>query len=145
LLDFRGLDKPAPRGCTGAAQRKEITFHNHLGGNHRQFASTIKVDDTSYDLNVGACKCCGEPRYRLMRCNGASFSVYEISSADCENLEEYVAELHSVLAVDVETKLTVLREIIAERNSRGFFETEGMGPFRVGLIDKARIHFQRRD
>jgi hypothetical protein len=47
--------------------------------------------------------------------------------------------------VDVETKLTFLREIIAERNSRGFFETEGMGPFRVGLIDKARIHFQRRD
>jgi hypothetical protein len=100
---------------------------------------TIKVDDTSYDLYVGACKCCGEPRYRLMRCNGASFSIYEVSSEDCENLEEYVAELHSVLAVDVATKFTVLKEIIAERNSRGFFETEGMSPFRVGLIDKARL------
>jgi hypothetical protein len=100
---------------------------------------TIKVDDTSYDLYAGPCKCCGEIRYRLMRCNGASFSIYEISPADCENLENYVAELHSVLAVDVKTKLTGLKETIAELNSRGFFEAEGMSPFRVGLIDKARL------
>jgi len=100
---------------------------------------TIKVDDTSYDLYVGPCKCCGEIRYRLMRCNGASFSIYEMSSADCENLEDYVADLHSVLAVDVETKLKGLKDTIAELNSRGLFEAEGMSPFRVGLIDKARL------
>src|SRR3954454_4472642 len=81
---------------------------------------TIKLDDTTYDLYVGPCQCCAEIRYRVMRCNGASFSVYEISPADCENLEDYVAELHSVLAVDVETKLTNLRETIGESNSRGF-------------------------
>ena len=100
---------------------------------------TIKVDDTSYDLYVGPCKCCGEIRYRLMRCNGASFSIYEISPADCQNLEDYVAELHSVLAVDVKTKLVGLMETIADLNSRGLFEAEGMSPFRVGLIDKARL------
>jgi hypothetical protein len=100
---------------------------------------TIKMGDTTYDLYVGPCRCCGEVRYRVMRCNGASFSVYEISSTDCENLEDYVAELHSVLAVDVQTKLTNLQETIGELNSRGFFEAEGMSPFRVGLIDKARL------
>jgi hypothetical protein len=100
---------------------------------------TIRLDDTSYDLYVGPCKCCGIIRYRLMRCNGASFSIYEISEADCDTLEEYVAELHSVLQVDVETKLAGLKEIIAETNSRGLFETDGMSPFRVGLIDKARL------
>jgi hypothetical protein len=100
---------------------------------------TIKVDDTSYELYAGPCQCCGEIRYRLMRCNGASLSVYEISPADCENLEDYVADLHSVLAVDVKTKLSALTETIAELNSRGLFEAEGMSPFRVGLIDKARL------
>jgi hypothetical protein len=102
-------------------------------------ARTIKLDDTSYDLYVGPCKCCGIIRYRLMRCNGASFSIYEISETDCETLDEYVAELHSVLVVDVKTKLTGLREIIEETNSRGLFEADGMSPFRVGLIDKARL------
>jgi hypothetical protein len=100
---------------------------------------TIKLDDTSYDLYVGPCECCGTIRFRLMRCNGASFSVYEISQTDCETLEEYVAELHSVLAVDVVHKLAGLREIIKETNSRGLFETDGMSPFRVGLVDKARL------
>src|SRR5262245_41693157 len=87
---------------------------------------TIRKDDTRYDLYECKCACCEEVIYRVMRCNGASFFIYQISRDDCDNLEAYVDELHETLVVDVATKLTILRECIADRNSRGFFDTEGM-------------------
>jgi len=100
---------------------------------------TIKKDDTTYDLYVCKCACCEEIIYRVTRCNGASFSVYQISRDDCDDLEAYVDELHKTLAVDVATKLTTLIDCVADRNSRGFFNTEGMSPFRVAMVDKARL------
>jgi hypothetical protein len=101
---------------------------------------TIKHGDTTYELYVGACGCCGTHSvFRLMRLCGASLSIYEISAEDCRNLDDYVASLHESFSVDVVAKLTQLRSTIAEFNSRGLFETEGIHPFNVRLIDKARL------
>ena len=101
---------------------------------------TIKHGDTTYELYVGACGCCGtHPVFRLMRLCGASLSIYEISADDYRNLDEYIADLHESFSIDVVTKLTQLRNTIEQFNSRGLFETEGVHPFNVRLIDKARL------
>jgi hypothetical protein len=101
---------------------------------------TIKHGDTTYELYVGACGCCGtHPVFRLMRLFGSSLSIYELSAEDCRNLDEYVANLHESFSIDVVAKLTQLRATIEEFNSKGFFETEGVHPSNVRLIDKARL------
>jgi hypothetical protein len=101
---------------------------------------TIKHGDTTYDLAVSTCAGCGRhPVFRVMRTFGASLSVYEISYEDAQNLEEYVAELHTTFAADVATRLIKLRETILEYNAKGFFEANGVHPSRVRLVDKARL------
>jgi hypothetical protein len=101
---------------------------------------TIKHGDTTYELFVGPCpECHRHPVFRLMRTCGSSLSVYEISSEDYQNLDEYVAKLHMTFAIDVATKLFVLNRTIQEYNSKGLFEAPGMHPFRVRQIDKARL------
>jgi len=100
---------------------------------------TIKHGDRTYELYVGSCKCGRHPVFRLMRTSGASLSVYEISQHDYENIDDYVAKLDTSFAVDVSTKLSELHEAIFETNSKGSFEAEGIYPFRVRLIDKARL------
>jgi hypothetical protein len=104
---------------------------------------TIKHGDTTYNLFVGPCACCERPIFRLVRTCGASLSVYQISSEDYENLDDYVAELHASFAVDVEAKLVRLRETVHEFNSKGLFEAEGVDVFHVRLIDKARLILSR--
>jgi hypothetical protein len=99
---------------------------------------TIKHGDTTYELFVGPCKC-GARVFRLMRTCGASLSVFEISSEDYENLDRYVAHLNTSFAVDVRTKLSELRVTIQKFNSRGQFDAHGMSPFRVRLVDRARL------
>jgi hypothetical protein len=103
---------------------------------------TIKRDDTTYELMVGQCSC-GNPTYKLLRMCGASISVYMISAEDCEQLDEYVSELHESFAVDVEAKLFLLRDMIKEYNSHGSFEAYDLDVFRVRLIDKARLILNR--
>ena len=71
-----------------------------------------------------------------MRSCGYSFSVYQISAEDYENIDQYVEVLHSSFSVNVETKLYRLRQTVHELNSKGFFEGEGIQPFRVRLIVK---------
>jgi hypothetical protein len=102
----------------------------------------IKRGDTTYELWVGPCRCGGSV-YRLMRTCRSSISIYDISKEDLENLDEYVAELHASFAVDVEAKLQLLREMVAEFNSHGFFDAKELDVFRVRLIDKARLIFTR--
>jgi hypothetical protein len=105
---------------------------------------TIKLGDTTYELFVGPCAECGRhPVFRLMRTCEASLSVYEISPDDAQNLDEYVAKLNTSFSVDVATKLVMLRKTISEFNSKGLFEAAGMHPFRVRLIDKARLIHKR--
>ena len=99
----------------------------------------IEYGDTLYELWVGPCKCGRHPVCRVMRTSGASLSVYEISREDAQNLDQYVSKLHTSFAIDVATKLFGLRQTIHEFNSNGLFEAEGMHPFRVRLIDKARL------
>jgi hypothetical protein len=99
---------------------------------------TIKHGDTTYDIIVGPCKC-GAQVVRVMRVCGASISVYEIDSEDYENVDVYVAQLHRSFAIDVVSKLRQLRQTIFKFNSRGQFDAHGMHPFRVRLIDKARL------
>jgi hypothetical protein len=56
-------------------------------------------------------------------------------------------KLHTSFSVDVRTKLSEIREAISELNSKGLFEADGMHPFRVRLIDKARLicsHFSKK-
>jgi hypothetical protein len=87
---------------------------------------TIKLGDTTYEMFVGPCPSCRRhPVFRLMRTCGASLSVYEISSEDYQNLDEYVAKLHTSFVVDVATKLYELRETIHELNDKGSFEAKG--------------------
>jgi hypothetical protein len=74
-----------------------------------------------------------------MRTCGASLSVFEITADDYENLDRYVAKLDTSFAVDVGTKLYRMRETIRQHNSRGQFDAHGMHPFRVRLIDRARL------
>jgi len=66
-----------------------------------------------------------------------------ISAEDCEQLDEYVSELHESFAVDVEAKLFLLRDMIKEYNSHGSFEAYDLDVFRVRLIDKARLILNR--
>jgi hypothetical protein len=100
---------------------------------------TIKRGDTIYELFVARCSCCEEPVYRLMRSCGASISIYEISSEDYDNLDEYVETLHTSFSVDVDAKLGQLRDTVREFNSRGLFEAEEIDVHHVRLIDKARL------
>jgi len=74
-----------------------------------------------------------------MRTCGASLSVYQISPEDAQNLDDFVTQLHQSFGIDVATKLIELRETINEFNAKGLFEAEGMPPFAVRLIDKARL------
>jgi hypothetical protein len=125
--------------------------HAHLPGDFTEevpsetrVVRTIKHGDTTYELFVGPCGECGRhPVFRLMRTCEASLSVYEISADDYQNLDEYVAKLHRTFAVDVITKLAELRQTIDELNSKGSFKAYGMHPFRVRLIDKARLILNR--
>jgi hypothetical protein len=107
--------------------------------NEVRIERTIKHEDTTYELFVGPCRCCDRTVFRLMRTCGASMSVYEISPYDAENLDGYVAKLHVSFVVDAATKLYELRKTINDFNCKGLFEAEGMHPFRVRLIDKARL------
>src|SRR5690242_1902073 len=75
----------------------------------------------------------------VLRSCGSSISIYQISAEDYDDIDNYIAELHSSFAVDVEAKLYRLRDTVAELNSNGLFETEGVQPFRVSLLDKARL------
>jgi hypothetical protein len=102
----------------------------------------VKLGDCTYELFVGSCSC-GAPIYRLMRTCGASISIYQICQADYENIEDYIAELHSSFAVDVGVKMYRLREAIEEFNTKGLFEAEEIDVFRVRLIDKARLILNR--
>lgn len=70
---------------------------------------------------------------------GASISVYSITAADRDRLDEFVGELHESFAFDVEAKLSRMCNVIEEFNSQGFFETGDMDVFRIRLIDKARL------
>jgi hypothetical protein len=91
---------------------------------------------------VGQCAC-GGPIYKLLRTSGASISVYVISAEDRERIDEYVSELHKSFAVDVEPKLSLLEDMVREFNSHGCFEAYELDVFRVRLIDKARLIFNR--
>jgi hypothetical protein len=104
---------------------------------------TRKYGNTLYELFVSKCADCDGTVRRLLRTSGASISVYQISSEDFENLEEYVEALHESFAADVETKLVQLRHTLADFNSRGLFEAEGLDVFHVRLIDKARLILSR--
>lgn len=103
---------------------------------------TIKLGNTTFELMVGRCAC-GGPIYKLLRMCGASISVYVIGPEDRERLDEYVSELHESFAVDVEPKLSLLRDMVKEYNSHGAFEACELDVFRVRLIDKARLIFNR--
>jgi hypothetical protein len=103
---------------------------------------TIKLGNTTYELMSGQCAC-GGPIYKLLRMCGASISVYLISPEDRERLDEYVSELHESFAIDVETRLSLLEETVKEYNSHGCFEAYELDVFRVRLIDKARLIFNR--
>jgi hypothetical protein len=102
----------------------------------------IKLGNTTYELMVGQCAC-GSPIYKLLRTCGASISVYAISAEDRERLDDYVSELHESFEVDVEPRLLLLREMIAEYNAHGCLEAYDLDVFRVRLIDKARLIFNR--
>jgi hypothetical protein len=102
----------------------------------------IIIGDCTYELRVGTCSC-GQPIYRLMRTCGALLSIYQISQEDYENLEDYIAELHSTFAVDVHTRICGLQKTIAELNSKGLFEAEDIDVFHVRRIDKARLILSR--
>jgi hypothetical protein len=103
---------------------------------------TVKLGDCTYELFVGTCSC-GEPIYKLMRTCGAALSIYQISQADYENLDDYIAELHASLAMDVAARMDCLRQTFHEFNSKGFFEAEEIDVFPVRLIDKARLILNR--
>jgi hypothetical protein len=100
---------------------------------------SIELGDTTYELIVGPCKCCESNVYGVVRSCGASLSIYHISPEDAQNIDEYVSQLHASFALDVTTKMEALRKTIQEFNSNGFFEAEGIQPFAVRLIDKARL------
>jgi hypothetical protein len=102
----------------------------------------IRLDSTTYELMTEQCAC-GGPIYKLLRMCGASISVYAISAEDRERLDEYVSELHESFAVDAEPKLRLLEDMIKEFNSHGLFEAYELDVFRVRLIDKARLIFNR--
>jgi hypothetical protein len=102
----------------------------------------VKLGDCTYELFVGTCSC-GEPIYKLMRTCGAALSIYQISQADYENLEDYIAELHASFAVDVDARMDRLRQTVHEFNSKGLFEAEEIDVFHVRLIDKARLILNR--
>jgi hypothetical protein len=102
----------------------------------------VKLGDCTYELFVGTCSC-GEPIYKLMRTCGAALSVYQISQADYENLDGYIAELHASFAMDVDAKMDCLRQTIHEFNSKGLFEAAEIDVFHVRLIDKARLILNR--
>lgn len=74
-----------------------------------------------------------------MRTHGASLSIYEISKEDYQNLDEYIDHLHMSMLVDVVAKLLELRRTISELNAHGYFDADGVHPFRVRLVDKARL------
>jgi hypothetical protein len=78
-----------------------------------------------------------------MRTCGAALSIYQISQADYENLDDYIAELHASFAMDVDARMDRLRQTIHEFNSKGLFEAEEIDVFHVRLIDKARLIFNR--
>src|SRR5215469_8038178 len=103
---------------------------------------TIKLGNTTYELMVGQCACGGQI-YRLLRMCGAAISVYDINAEDRERLDEYVSELHESFAGDVEPKLLLLHKMVKEYNSHGCFEASELDTFRVRLIDKARLIFNR--
>ena len=121
---------------TTARCKDEATEQEYATGYIEQ---TITREDTTYEVYVGQCNCCARPVYRLMRTHGASLSIYEISKENYENIDKYVDEIHMSMAVDVVAKLIELRRIIDQTNANGYFEAEGMHPFRVRLIDKARL------
>jgi hypothetical protein len=101
------------------------------------------LGDCLYELFVCDCTCCDKPIYRLMKCCGASWSVYQISEKDYQNIDGYVAELHESFALDVHSRILLLRKAIGEFNSRGCFDAEGMPTFQVRLLDKARLILNR--
>jgi hypothetical protein len=101
-----------------------------------------RIGDCTYELFVGTCSC-GQPIYTLMRTCGASLSIYQIPEEDYENLEEYIAELHATFAVDVCSRLDLLRQTIKELNSKGLFEAEEIDVSHVRRIDKARLILNR--
>jgi hypothetical protein len=103
---------------------------------------TIKLGNTTYELMVGQCAC-GSPIYKLLRMCGASISVYAIRAEDRERIDDYVSELHESFAIDIETRLLLLRKMIEEYNSLGYFNTYDLDEFRVRLVDKARLIFNR--
>jgi hypothetical protein len=88
----------------------------------------VKLGDCTYELFVGTCSC-GEPIYKLMRTCGAALSIYQISQADYENLDDYIAELHASFAMDVDAKMDCLRQTIHEFNSKGLFEAAEIDVF----------------
>jgi hypothetical protein len=105
---------------------------------------TITHGDTTYDVYVGPCKECGTHSiFRVLRSCGASFSVYQIAEDDFENIDDYVSKLHESFTVDVATKLFVLRRTVNDLNARGYFEGVGLHPFRVRMVDKARLLLSR--
>ena len=131
----------APADSNGGVTMTELCPIDNLEGvpPETHVVRTIKHGDPTYELYAGACQCGAHPVFRLMRLFGSSLSIYELSAEDCRNLDEYVANLHESFSIDVVAKLTQLRATIAEFNSKGFFETEGVHPFNVRLIDKARL------
>jgi hypothetical protein len=106
---------------------------------------TIRHGDTTYDVFVGPCKECGtHTAFHIMRSSSDySFSIYQISEEDYDNVEQYILELHSTFAFDVETKLFALLRAVQEFNAKGYFEAAGVPPFRVRMVDKARLIFNR--
>jgi hypothetical protein len=74
---------------------------------------------------------------------GASISVYAISAEDRKRIDDYVSELHESFSIDVEPRLLLLQKMIEEYNSLGHFNTYDLDVFRVRVIDKARLIFNR--
>src|SRR5262249_9011763 len=138
----KALQSSLSRQRRGATMSKVHGLDDFVGEvpSETRIVRTIKHGDTTYEMLVGPCSSCRRhPVFRLMRTSGASLSVYQISSDDYQNLDEYVAELHSSFSVDVATKLSELQEAIRELNENGSFEAQDIYPYRVGLIDKARL------
>ena len=105
---------------------------------------TIQHDDTTYEVFVGPCRECGShTTYHVTRSFGASWSVFQISEKDYENVEQYISELHVTFAVDIAAKLLVLRRTVKEFNEKGFFDAAGVHLFRVRMVDKAGLILSR--
>ncbi len=99
------------------AEEAPLENFDEFASSETRIVRTIKHGDTTYNLFVGPCPDCRRhPVFRLVRTCGSSLSVYEISQEDYQNLDEYVAKLHTTFAVDVATKLFVLRRTIQEYN-----------------------------